>query len=97
MIYECLLALNELSEEEILEYKRLLDLVKEDNNAPSYNPNNSENILIQVEKSQERMLLSLEENNVLNARKMTVFQIEVALEKFDEAMSKLKMQEDVTE
>jgi hypothetical protein len=81
-----------------MEYKRILELIKTENTVPSFNPSNPDNIIAVVEKSQERMLLSLEENGITNARDMTVFQIEVALEKFDEEMRKLQSKNvDVTE
>lgn len=98
MIIECNRSLGESNEEEEVEYNRLLELIKAENTVPSFNPNNSDNVVTQVEKSQERMLMSLEENNIINPRQMSVFQIEIALEKFEEEMAKLKSREkDVSE
>jgi hypothetical protein len=98
MIIECNRSLGESNEEEESEYQRLLELVRSENTVPSFNPNNPNNVVAQVEKSQERMLMSLEENNIINPRQMSVFQIEIALEKFEEEMAKLKSREkDVSE
>lgn len=98
MIIECSRSLGESNEESEAEYQRLLELIKAENTVPSFNPNNSDNIVVQVEKSQERMVMSLEENGIINPRQMTIFQIEVALEKFEEEMAKLKSREkDVVE
>jgi len=98
MIIECNRSLGESNEEEEVEYNRLLELIKAENTVPSFNPNNPDNVVTQVEKSQERMLMSLEENNIINPRQMSVFQIEIALEKFEEEMAKLKSREkDVSE
>ncbi len=93
MIIECSRSLGETTEESEEEYNRLLELIRAENTVPSFNPNNPENIALQVEKSQERMLMSLEENGIINPRQMSVFQIEVALEKFEEEMAKLKSRE----
>ncbi len=54
------------------------------------NPNRAGNILTKLELSYEKLMLSLEESGFANARKMSVFSLEAAIEKNQQEAQRLK-------
>lgn len=54
------------------------------------NPNREGNLLIKTELEYEKLMLSLEEAGYQNARSMSVFSLEAALEKNQDEVQRLK-------
>lgn len=86
MISEIENILGECDDERVLELKKQ---ILEFNTPMIFSPLNPDNIIYEIEMNHERMMLSFEENNI-NARNFTVFQLEVAIKKNEDDIKNIR-------